>query len=471
MVGRLRRKELYSILNSAIVEETLDSSTIWWLIFTRIAPTKENKVKEWLRKHLPPDTLDVEGLQTLNPWLQRRLGWGDVRTTPELLVVLRQEARLPALSLEDELVADRHQLAREELRIRQPQIHVFAANPVFCTHWGRSAQLAKRYGSEDMFRILEGTAAIMAIPDKAPVQALPAAPLALSSGATTPLPVAAQSPDLNSMWDNVIKGIPVTDNIQLRTTCQLLRQAAFCRVTSFARNSRRVFFEKPEQDSDSDEDEQRQDRAHTVHVWGSEPFRVVNMKAEYPEILQCILQELGEDVTFARFLVKLLYVVRQSTPPCPSLDPKLLDQAKGIWALHVGRKPVEALRAHELDLLDNVLARPRIIRCRVCYKPCDDAKYRMHSSCKQHMIECDKCHVKCNCPSRLMKVPERSKVDTGEDAAENERKYRKRKAEIESLNLATTMWCRSKCQKCGSYAHDSVCPKPECRPKSTKVAR
>ena len=37
------------ILNSAIVEETLDSSTIWWLIFTRIAPTKENKVKEWLR--------------------------------------------------------------------------------------------------------------------------------------------------------------------------------------------------------------------------------------------------------------------------------------------------------------------------------------------------------------------------------------------------------------------------------------
>ena len=144
----------------------------------------------------------------------------------------------------------------------------------------------------------------------------------------------------------------------LRTTCQLLRRATFCRETSFARNSRRVFFEKPEQDSDSDEDEQRQDKVHTVHVWGSEPFRVVNMKAEYPEILQCILQELGEDVTFARFLVKLLYVACQRTPPCPSLDPQLLDQAKGIWALHVGRKPVEALRAHELDLLDSFLARP-----------------------------------------------------------------------------------------------------------------
>ena len=49
------------------------------------------------------------------------------------------------------------------------------------------------------------------------------------------------------------------------------------------------------------------------------------------------------------------------------------------------------------------------------------------------MIECDKCHFKCNCPSRLMKVPERSKVDTGEDAAEIERMYRKRKADIESL--------------------------------------
>ena len=68
------------IVSSAIVEEVLDNSTVWWLIFTHITPTKEYKVKSWLYKHLPPDTgLDVEGLQTLSPWLQRRFGWGDMR--------------------------------------------------------------------------------------------------------------------------------------------------------------------------------------------------------------------------------------------------------------------------------------------------------------------------------------------------------------------------------------------------------
>jgi len=406
------------IQNSAIVEETLESSTIWWLVFTRIAPIKENVLKAWLRKHLPPDTLDVESLQTLNPWLQRRLGWDDVRTTPEFLQLLRQETRLPSFSFNDGLVADRHQLARAEMQIREPRVPVFSSDPVSCTRWGHFAYLAEQYGSKDMRGLLESTAAIIALPN-IPIQALPTAPpLAVGNGAET----AVQS---------------------------------------------------SEEESDS-EDGESIPSVCTVHVWGSEPFCVVNSRISYPETLQCILHELGEDVTFARFLVKLLYAMRQVTPPCPSLDPELLEQAKTLWALHVGLKPVTALQAHDLDLVDIALARPSVIRCRVCYKPCgdtDDTKKRLHSSCVQHTLECGKCKIKCNCSSRLLKLPEPPKVQPGEDDTKIEQLYKKRKTGVEALNLATTMWCRPKCHRCGEYAHECVHPKPECRPKSTKIAR
>ena len=70
------------IRGSAIIEETLEDSTVWWLLYTKVKPSKLCEEKKWLKKHLGTDTeIDVDDLLILNPWLQRRFGWGDVRTT------------------------------------------------------------------------------------------------------------------------------------------------------------------------------------------------------------------------------------------------------------------------------------------------------------------------------------------------------------------------------------------------------
>ena len=74
------------LVGAAIVEKPMEGATIWWLVLTRSCETKAAHVKRWLRKRLPPEChLYVEQIQTLTPFMQRRRGWGDARTTAELL--------------------------------------------------------------------------------------------------------------------------------------------------------------------------------------------------------------------------------------------------------------------------------------------------------------------------------------------------------------------------------------------------
>ena len=56
----------------AIVEEV---KTQWWLVLGLRSPQPMQNVKSYLRTRRVP--LDLEGMTTLTPWLQRRLGWGD----------------------------------------------------------------------------------------------------------------------------------------------------------------------------------------------------------------------------------------------------------------------------------------------------------------------------------------------------------------------------------------------------------
>ena len=55
-------------------------------------PTHRSALQE-LPSHAV-QSLDFGRMTTLTPWLQRRLGWGGARTTPELLEALQKEARL-----------------------------------------------------------------------------------------------------------------------------------------------------------------------------------------------------------------------------------------------------------------------------------------------------------------------------------------------------------------------------------------
>ena len=78
-------------------------------------------VKSYLRTRRVP--LDLEGMTTLTPWLQRRLGWGDARTPPELLAALKEEARMRPRNLGElcGLLSARRDVAKAELRLRQPR--------------------------------------------------------------------------------------------------------------------------------------------------------------------------------------------------------------------------------------------------------------------------------------------------------------------------------------------------------------
>ena len=81
-------------------------------------PTKRTHLIDRLRKRV--QDLDFDSMETVTVWHQRRFGWGDVRTTPEILAALQQEARLGQRTLRE---LGKHQVRRElakaELRLRQ----------------------------------------------------------------------------------------------------------------------------------------------------------------------------------------------------------------------------------------------------------------------------------------------------------------------------------------------------------------
>ena len=117
----------------AIVEEQEE----WWLVLGLTRPTKRTHLTDWLRKRV--QDLDFDSMETVTVWHQRRFGWGDVRTTPELLAALQQEARLRPHSLRElGMHQVRRELAKAELRLRQPQTTA-SANPILATSVGERA--------------------------------------------------------------------------------------------------------------------------------------------------------------------------------------------------------------------------------------------------------------------------------------------------------------------------------------------
>jgi hypothetical protein len=117
----------------AIVEEGTHrrDSSQWWLVLTWTGGTRLSNFKAWLKRLIPTaagsaqatfDAIAVHDALTLCPAMQRRLGWGDARNTPELLSELRVVAELAVRrsQLGDGLLLARMAMAKQELAMREP---------------------------------------------------------------------------------------------------------------------------------------------------------------------------------------------------------------------------------------------------------------------------------------------------------------------------------------------------------------
>ena len=172
--------------------------------------------------------------------------------------------------------------------------------------------------------------------------------------------------------------------------------------------------------------------------------------------LAFLVRELSGDVTFPRLLLKVLYAIHGAVPPCPKLDPKLRAQMKTLWALHTGARPVDALKALDLDQMDFALGRPAVTRCRVCYKPSNrfGGSQPVHRECQKNMFTCPIEGGGCGWTGELPPPPFCDDVE----------------AHTQGLNKISAMLPR-RCPECGFRGKTERTDRRETQPASTKVSR
>ena len=133
---------------------------------------KRSHLTSWLRTRV--QNLELKRMATLTVWLQRRFGWGDARTTPEILGALQQEARLRPHSLRElGMHQVRRELAKAELRLRQPQTTA-SANPILATSVGERALKAHKIWNDTglLQELMQASASVPALPGPPPLLAI-----------------------------------------------------------------------------------------------------------------------------------------------------------------------------------------------------------------------------------------------------------------------------------------------------------
>ena len=484
------------IVNLAIVEEELlESGTEWWLVIARAKPVKLGEFRQWLSKRVP-DNVDTGRVAALTPMLQRRLRWGDVRNTSDLLEALKKESRLPLRLRGCKLHVARRELAKEELRLRRvnTESDKLADHPLLATSRGQLALKARKLlGDEEALQELVAISQTLALPGPLPALAIGGAErsFALAMGNRRTVEAGEQ----HDMWFHVCKVLGVDNLVPMLTACKSVlravkghkadaahakklanltkaREAVGCKVPPPEPAIIRFgLFSTPlPEDARSDDEDDEDDepcRCRTIMCLTSAPFTVYhNAKEEFTEQLAHLTRELCGEVTFPRLLVKYLYAIRGVVPPCPSLDPQLLTQMKSLWGVQVEQLPATALKAKDLDMMDSVLGRPSVTRCRVCYKPCevDD----VHPGCQR---------TEATCTSSLP-VPEAWCTETNE-TTECGCGWREElpplpsvspSARAQGLHLMMAILPR-RCPKCNQYMSTTRRDRPENRPGSSKVSR
>ena len=131
-----------------------------------------------------------------------------------------------------------------------------------------------------------------------------------------------------------------------------------------------------------------------------------------------------------------------------------------------GKRAVGVLSAREEDMVDEVLGRPPVVRCRVCHKPSETG---VHPECQKRNFSCtgfpdhpDELPP----PHDVPPPPNPHKTALGQSVARGR----------QNLYMAATHLLHPRCPQCrgeGRLTRDrlTVTDCPECRPGSSKVAR
>ena len=160
---------------------------------------------------------------------------------------------------------------------------------------------------------------------------------------------------------------------------------------------------------------------------------------------------------FDTFLMKYLYVMRQVTPPA---SPELEADIKQIWGVHTGKRATEALTAKQEDMVDEVLGKPPIHRCRVCHKPSETG---VHPECTRRTIACTMFPDHTGEVPPLVRHPPPNPNDTPLDQTlARMRQY---------AYMCNRFFTPTRCPQCGAAGELTFTDCPGCRPGSSKVSR
>ena len=394
----------------ALVREMCDAVDVgggYCLVFRCGKATESNHARRYMQSGLAKVRDAPVGYEVLplTPGLQRRLGWGDVRTDDAFVTALINELHTLKWSPEygsylraDEFTRARSDLAAQELLLRVPGIDIPRRFLSCETQLAKNKALTETQGFS-MY-------ALPLVPSPLPTSS--SVPLALEDGLRH-LALSAEQPDATRV-ENTLASL-----IQEATHADLVEEAMaefeamdqpFDHSTpeGCARINADLLQREPPRSVSFQEtngaDELRLLRegyakimqpfhTRTLKLSDNGAFEVYQpQKEDVDTTLAAMKRELAGDITFERLLAKFTYFVRQCVPQVPAGGGFEL-AFKRLISKHRAAAGTMCLSAAELDQLDIVIGRVRVKRCGVCSRPTDGREF--HVDCATVVARCRRC--------------------------------------------------------------------------------
>ena len=395
--------------NYAIAEASGEIETTWWLIFLCGQATQLDHVQRWLniRCQRTREPLALSKVVHLTPLLQRRLLWGDARTTPAIVDNLNAELKALGPSIRG-LALDRAELTEQELLLRVPKQSAEATQAATPAAPSNVPALPAALAAPSVLAL-----PVAAITDLVTLDGFDVASVAVGNDIATQTSFAVMQRDVN--WDHERAMVLKCTDDDLKSDSDDDEETEYRRKMGWPTRYDRVvrpmnLLSRPVTE-DSDEpctvalptseflpagrtiegltdmpygamdepcDVELPFRCNTVKVLNATPFQVWQPgHVDKLEVtIAAITHELGNDCSFERFLVKYGLMILQAVPPYG-----------GDFVLHFKRLLAkrraqigvsQLLGAREADILDLLIGFPAITRCRVCCKPVDDGEVHAH---------------------------------------------------------------------------------------------